>query len=232
VSGITSGSSVAVPMPATDESTPTPGKRPVVREMRRGAAPTAKAPSRARRGTRVDSNRAVASARPAAPKADSNKAALPAAAATPPSPEPAVGDSAPLEDPFKIPPPPSKKAASSRDGAGPIPRCRIAATADQRACLAAYIEIGDAPLNRTFESLVDEMRRVAGTALGAPDPPTVQRIRVEQRVWLGVRESECPRQAPPGAGPFWAQVQSECFAEMASARTDELREAVRRLKRK
>jgi uncharacterized protein YecT (DUF1311 family) len=51
-------------------------------------------------------------------------------------------------------------------------------------------------------------------------------------VWLGVRESECPRQAPSGAGPFWAQAQSECFAEMASARTAELRDAVRRLKRK
>jgi len=233
ISGITGGSSVAATMPATDKSTPAPGKQPVVRETRRGAASTAKAPSsRAPRKTRVDSKRVVASAKPPAPNADSNNAALPATAATPPDPDSTVGASAPIEDPFKIPPPRPKKGASSGDGAGPIPRCRIAATADQRACLAAYIEIGDAPLNRTFESLVDEMRRVAGTPLGAPDPPTVQRIRVEQRVWLGVRESECPRQAPSGGGPFWAQAQSECFAEMASARTAELRDAVRRLKRK
>jgi uncharacterized protein YecT (DUF1311 family) len=114
----------------------------------------------------------------------------------------------------------------------PSPRCRIAATADQRACLAAYVEIGDAAMNRTFDALVGELRRIAGTPLGAPDPPAVQRIRVEQRVWLGVRDNECPRQAPPGGGPFWAQAQSGCFAEMAAARTDELRDAVRRLSRK
>ena len=87
-------------------------------------------------------------------------------------------------------------------------------------------------MNRTFDALVGELRRVAGTPLGAPDPPAVQRIRVEQRVWLGVRDNECPRQAPPGGGLFWAQAQSECFAEMATARTAELRDAVRRLSRK
>jgi uncharacterized protein YecT (DUF1311 family) len=76
------------------------------------------------------------------------------------------------------------------------------------------------------------MRRLAGTPAGAPDPPTVQRIRVEQRVWLGVRDAECPRQAAPGAGPFWAQAGARCFTEMATARTAELRDAVRRLRRK
>jgi uncharacterized protein YecT (DUF1311 family) len=139
----------------------------------------------------------------------------------------------PIDDPFKIPSSSATPALpNAKPGAVPTSRCLIAATADQRACLAAYIEIGDATLNRNFDSLVAEMRRVAGVPLGAPDPPAVQRIRVEQRVWLGVREGECPRQAPPGAGPFWAQAQSECFAEMAVARADELRDAVRRLRRK
>jgi len=56
-------------------------------------------------------------------------------------------------------------------------------------------------------------------------------VRVEQRAWLSVRNAECPRTPPPGAGPFWAKAQSQCFAEMAVSRTAELRDAVRRLKR-
>jgi uncharacterized protein YecT (DUF1311 family) len=108
----------------------------------------------------------------------------------------------------------------------------VAATADQRACLAAYIEAGDASMNQTFDSLVTELRRVAGTPPRAPDPSTVQRIRVEQRVWLSVREAECPRQAAPSAGELWAEAQSQCFTEMAASRTKELHEAVRGLRRR
>jgi uncharacterized protein YecT (DUF1311 family) len=76
------------------------------------------------------------------------------------------------------------------------------------------------------------MRRVAGTPVGAPDPPTVQRVRIEQRAWLSVRDNECPRTAPIGAGPFWAEAQSGCFSEMAAARAAELRDAVKRLRRR
>jgi serine/threonine protein kinase/uncharacterized protein YecT (DUF1311 family) len=136
-----------------------------------------------------------------------------------------------LEDPFKIPP--SNKPVTLGPGAGglPSPRCQIAAAADQRACLDAYIAVADAPLTQAFESLVGELRRLAGTPAGAPDPLTVQRVRVEQRAWLSVRNDECPRTPPSGAGAFWAQAQSECFSEMAASRTAELRDAVRRLKK-
>ena len=114
----------------------------------------------------------------------------------------------------------------------PSPRCLIAATQDQRACLEAYIAAGDAGLIQTFDALVSEMRRVAGTAPGGPDPQTAIRARVEQRAWLSVRNAECPRTAQPGTGLFWAEAQSACFTEMAASRTAELRDAVKRLKRK
>jgi serine/threonine protein kinase/uncharacterized protein YecT (DUF1311 family) len=140
-----------------------------------------------------------------------------------------------LEDPFKIPPRSGAGASAPALGTaplGPSPRCRIAATADQRACLDAYIAIGDAPLTQAFDALVAELRRLAATPPGAPDPPTVQRVRVEQRAWLSVRNQECPRAPAAGAEPFWAEAQSQCFTEMAASRTAELRDAVRRLKRK
>jgi serine/threonine protein kinase/uncharacterized protein YecT (DUF1311 family) len=217
--------------PSPEESTATARKRAVARDERAAGSTTAKTQSRASRDTRTGNNRAVAKARPSEPVVDSN-VTRPAAATTPTNTDTAVAANTAVDDPFKIPSAPSTSAPpNAGPGWVPSPRCRIAATADQRACLAAYIEIGDGGMNRTFDSLVGELRRIAGTAPGAPDPPAVQRIRVEQRVWLGVRDNECPRQAPPGGGLFWAQAQSECFAEMAAARTDELRDAVRRLSR-
>ena len=117
-------------------------------------------------------------------------------------------------------------------GEVPTPQCRVASAADQHACLDAYIAIGDAPLTKALGALVEELRRVSNTPLGVPDPRTVERVRVEQQAWIAVRENECPRTAPPGAGPLWAHEAAACFNRMSSARTAELREAVKRLLRK
>lgn len=114
----------------------------------------------------------------------------------------------------------------------PISRCRVVSVADQLACLDAYIAIGDAPLGKAFNALVEELRRVSNTPLGVPDPATVQRVRVEQRAWLAVRENECPRAAPADAGPLWAQAAATCFNDMSASRAAELRDAVKRLRRK
>ena len=136
----------------------------------------------------------------------------------------------PIDDPFKIPP--RRPPVTLGSSALPSSRCRLAATADQQACLSAYIVRGDAPLDRAFDSLVSELRRVARTPAGAADPPTVRRVRLEQRAWLSIRNTECPRTPLASAGPFWAEARSQCFAEMAKSRAAELQAAVKRLRRK
>jgi serine/threonine protein kinase/uncharacterized protein YecT (DUF1311 family) len=131
-------------------------------------------------------------------------------------------------------PPSNPPRASSPPGAptGPVPseRCRLATVADQRACLLAYIALNDAALQRVYDSLIVELRRIAGTPRGAPDPPNVTRLRVEQRAWIGIRDRECTRRPAPGSVPYWAQPLSECFAEMSAARADELGAALRRMR--
>jgi serine/threonine protein kinase/uncharacterized protein YecT (DUF1311 family) len=150
---------------------------------------------------------------------------------------PANGDASartpmpPLEDPFR-PPEPVVAPKALGKGEVPAPQCRIATPADQQACLDAYIAIGDAHLNKALGTLVEEFRRVANTPLGVADPSTVQRVRVEQQAWLTVREHECPRSAPADAGPLWAQAAASCFNRMSSARTAELRDAAKRLRKK
>jgi len=144
----------------------------------------------------------------------------------------ASGSMATFDDPFRIPASVPAGPKSLGKGAVPTPRCRLESTGDQQACLEAYISLGDAPLDRAFGTLVDELRRVSNTPPGVPDPATVQRLRVEQRAWIAIRENECPRSAPADAGPFWAPLQASCFNEMAAARTDELRDAIKRLRRR
>ena len=138
----------------------------------------------------------------------------------------------PLEDPFRPPEPPPPLPKPLGKGEVPTPQCRVASVDDQQACLDAYIAIADAHLNRTLGTLVEELRRVAKTPLGVADPPTAQRVRVEQQAWIAARENECPRSAPAGAGPLWAPSAAACFTSMSNARTAELRDAVKRLKRK
>ena len=102
--------------------------------------------------------------------------------------------------------------------------------ADQRACLLAYIDQNDVPLQRVYDSLIVELRRIAGARRGQADPPGVTRLRVEQRAWIVVRDRECTRRPAPGSVPYWAQPLSECFAEMSAARADELGEALQRVR--
>ena len=137
-----------------------------------------------------------------------------------------------MEDPFRPPEPPPPLPRALGKGEVPTSQCRVASDADQQACLNAYIAIADAHLNKALGTLVEELRRVAKTPLGGADPPTAQRVRVEQQAWIGVRENECPRSAAAGAGPLWAQSAASCFTSMSSARTAELRDAIKRLKRK
>ena len=227
VVGSSTGSTAKVVAPRTRLSR----KSPVFTSTRVGGSTTATVPLPPQAGSiHVDTNRAVMAARPSA---EPNESAAAAAVPTRDAGTPSRPGTEAVSDPFKIPASRGESAASlGRRGSVPTGRCVIATTADQRACLDAYVAAGDIPLVGAFDALVVEMRRVAHTAPGAPDPGTVQHIKVEQRAWLSIRESECPRQAPAGAGSFWAQGQAECFNDMAKSRAAELRDAVKRLKRK
>jgi uncharacterized protein YecT (DUF1311 family) len=103
--------------------------------------------------------------------------------------------------------------------------------ADQRACLLAHIAINDAMLQRVYDSLIVEQRRIAGVGRGAADPTSVTRLRVEQRTWIVERDRECTRQPAPGSVPFWAEPLSKCFADMSGVRAAELRERLQRARR-
>ena len=247
---------LAAPRIVFPDSSPVPEPPPEVKpvdEVIAGSSTIAARPSattsdpptrRTSRGTTRRAGAATTTAPPTAGASQSSHAESVRVAAGPPGDSNNLGatrsdgsgasrdSTEPIADPFKIPSSSPDVPKALGKGEVPSPRCRLASTADQQACLSAYIAVGDISLNRAFESLVGEMRRVAGTPLGAPDPSTVQRIRIEQRAWLSVRDSECPRTAPAGAGPFWAEAQSACFSEMASSRTGELRDAVKRLRRR
>jgi serine/threonine protein kinase/uncharacterized protein YecT (DUF1311 family) len=214
MSGIVAGKSIAVPRQPTTSNSRASRNRPVVPGASTSPLGAASAP------LRVDSNRPAA--RP--PTVASGAARVDSGNGAKAAPEV-------IDDPFKIPSTRTTKPTLG-DRSAPSPRCRVASTPDQQACLAAYVVAGDVPMNEALESLVSEMRRVAHSAVNAPDPPTVQRVRVEQRAWMSIRNSECPRIPESGAGPLWAQAQSTCFSEMAASRAAELRDAVRRLKRK
>ena len=155
----------------TPPAVPAPRRQPAKPNAARGqpsrtaVAPVSGGPSRPGGQARVDSAVTVASKGPT--EAGVGKTA--------PSSAPAAGAQQDFEDPFKIPPSaaPAAPPTTSGKGAVPNPRCRIAGELNQRACLDAYIVIGDVPLTQAFESLVREMRRVAGTPMGAPDPQSV-----------------------------------------------------------
>jgi uncharacterized protein YecT (DUF1311 family) len=99
--------------------------------------------------------------------------------------------------------------------------------ADQRACLLAYIRLNDTSLQQVYDSLIVELRRIAGVRRGTPDPPSVTRLRVEQRAWVVARDRECTRQPKPGSVPYWAQPLAECFARVSAARQEALAETLR-----
>jgi serine/threonine protein kinase len=124
-------------------------------------------------------------------------------------------------------PPPAARSDSSSPPS-PNARCRVATMADQRACLFGYVTANDAALQRVYDSLIAELRRSARVARSAPDPPTVRRLRVEQRTWVNTRDRACTREVPPGSVPLWAQPLSECFARLSRARAAELDSALSR----
>jgi len=95
----------------------------------------------------------------------------------------------------------------------------------------AYVAVNDRSLQRVYDSLIVEMRRNANVERGDGDPPSVTRLRQEQRQWIAVRDRECTRDPAPGYTPLWAEPISKCFARMSAARRAELAEELGRATR-
>lgn len=115
-----------------------------------------------------------------------------------------------------------KSNPRTRRPASPSARCAAASMADQRACFMAYLAVNDAALQVVYDSVIRDMRRRANVSRGAPDPPSVRRLRAEQRTWVVTRDRECTRTVVPGSVQFWAEPLSRCFARVSAARRDAL----------
>ena len=158
---------------------------------------------------------------------------LPAAAPPPRSAStsrPAASGSAPRPSPI-----PSREAVSilsavpgaSLPPAGSDVPCSSPTAANQRRCLMLHLARSDVGLDRSYQALIADMKREAGTAQGAREPESVQQLRVAQRAWLVYRDTECRRRNRGKEGPLWAPVRAQCLAEFSGARTEELTQALR-----
>jgi serine/threonine protein kinase len=178
-------------------------------------------PSRAARPDLTASTGTVAldTARVSRPDTTREAAAPPPAPATQPSSKP---------EPSRTTRQPAAPSGVKRNATDTNARCASPSMADQRACLLAHIARNDTSLQRVYDALIAELRRNAGVRRGAPDPPAVTRLRVEQRAWVVARDRECTRHPAPGSVEYWAKPLAECFARVSAARENELRETLRR----
>ena len=110
--------------------------------------------------------------------------------------------------------------------AGSDEPCASPAAPSQRRCLMLHLARSDVMLDRTYQSLIADMRREAGAPAGAKEPPSVQQLRVAQRAWLVYRDTECRRRNRGKEGPLWAPVRAQCLGEFSGQRTEELARAL------
>lgn len=106
--------------------------------------------------------------------------------------------------------------------------CASPAPADQRRCLMIRLARSDVSLDRTYEALIADLKREAGTPAGGPEPASVQELRRAQRAWLVHRDTECRRRNRDKEGALWAAVRAQCLGEFSGLREQELARARRR----
>lgn len=111
--------------------------------------------------------------------------------------------------------------------AGSDEPCASPTAASQRRCLMLHLARSDVALDRTYQSLIADMKREAGATTGAKEPSSVQQLRVAQRAWLVYRDTECRRRNRGKEGPLWAPVRARCLGEFSGRRTEELAQALR-----
>jgi uncharacterized protein YecT (DUF1311 family) len=106
------------------------------------------------------------------------------------------------------------------------PSCASPTAADQQRCLAGYLARSDAQLDRSYQTLITQLKAEAGPHSGASEPPTVQRLRTIQRNWLTYRDDECRKRTAASEGPLWAPVRAKCLAEYSTLRQHEIDDAL------
>jgi uncharacterized protein YecT (DUF1311 family) len=106
------------------------------------------------------------------------------------------------------------------------PSCASPALDDQRRCLLGYLARSDAYLDRSYQALIGQLKSEAGSRKGAPEPPTVQRLRNAQRAWLVYRDDECRKRTRDDEGQLWAPVRAKCLAEYSALRAGEFEDAL------
>jgi hypothetical protein len=74
--------------------------------------------------------------------------------------------------------------------------------------------------------MIRTLRLEAGTNIGDPDPPIVQRLRTTQRNWLVFRDDACRKRTSASEGPLWAPVRAQCLAEYSALREREFQDAL------
>ena len=111
--------------------------------------------------------------------------------------------------------------------AGSDEPCASPTTPNQRRCLMLHLARSDVMLDRTYQALIADIKREAGTPSGAKEPELVRQLRVAQRAWLVYRDTECRKRNRGKEGPLWAPVRAQCLGEFSGTRTDELAQALR-----
>jgi len=90
-----------------------------------------------------------------------------------------------------------------------------------------HLARSDDALDRTYQALIAQMRREAGTPPGGPEPESVRQLRVAQRAWLVRRDTECRNRNGDKEGALWAPVRAQCLSEFSGTRAAELARELR-----
>jgi uncharacterized protein YecT (DUF1311 family) len=229
-------------MPPVEMTTPAPESRTAAPAATTSAPPAAPAPATPASGATMRVERPATTA--PAPAARAPMRPVPATIhpdpiptrRLPAAPAAAAGNRAGARSPAPAASPaPSREAVSilatvpgaSLPPAGSDEPCASPTAANQRRCLMLHLAHSDVGLDRTYQALITDMKREAGTAPGAREPESVRQLRVAQRAWLVYRDTECRRRNRGKEGPLWAPVRAQCLAEFSGARTEELAQALR-----
>ncbi len=146
----------------------------------------------------------------------------PRPSATPAAPPPEPAESVIPDAPPEVAVPARAPARTARARTIGDESCQSPATSEQRRCLLLHLAASDVSLDRSYQSLISDLRAEAGVPPGGAEPASVSRLRAAQRAWLVYRDTECRRRNRGREGPLWAPVRAQCLGEFSARRTEEL----------